>query len=76
VGTARFEPATSCLQSQIGPVDHLRLQETAQVEVAVALSVVVRWGPAGTAVNGTVVARPARTTFVGPGCEGTSPTSG
>jgi hypothetical protein len=57
--------AISCLQSQIGPVSHLRLQETAQVEVAVALPVIVRWGPARTAVNGTVVARPARTTFEG-----------
>jgi hypothetical protein len=28
----------------------------------VALSVIVRWEPAGTAVNGTVVARPLRTT--------------
>jgi hypothetical protein len=29
------------------------------------LSMGVRWGPVGTAVNGTVVARPARSTFVG-----------
>jgi hypothetical protein len=65
---------TPCLQSQIGPVGHLRLQETAQVEVAVALSVIVRWGPARTAVNGTVVARPA-TTFGMPGCVGTSSTA-
>jgi hypothetical protein len=39
----------------------------AQVEAAVALPVSVRWGPVGTAVNGTVVARPARATLVGPG---------
>jgi hypothetical protein len=32
-----------------------------QFEVALALSVVVRWGPVRTAVNGTVVARPVRT---------------
>ena len=32
-----LEPTTPCLQSQTGPVDHLRLQETAPVEVAVAL---------------------------------------
>jgi len=49
--------ATPCSQSQIGPLSHLRLQETAQVEIAVALSVIVRSGPARTAVNGTVVAR-------------------
>ena len=39
----------------------------AQVEAAVVLSVVVRWGPVRTAVNGTVVARPAMTRFVGCG---------
>jgi hypothetical protein len=76
VGTARFEPATSCLQSRIGPVCHLRRRRTAQVEVAVALSMIVRWGPVKTAVNGTVVARRARTTFVRPGGVGTSSTAG
>jgi hypothetical protein len=35
----------------------------AQVEAASVLSVVVRWGPVGTAVNGTLVARPARMTL-------------
>src|SRR4029450_7207528 len=30
---------------------------------AVVLSVVVRWGPVRTVVNGTLVARPARTTL-------------
>jgi hypothetical protein len=54
----RLEPTTPCLQSQFGRDRYLRGQATAQVEVAVALSVVVRWGPARTAVNGTVVARP------------------
>jgi hypothetical protein len=62
-----LEPTTPCLQSQIGPSCHLRRQGTAPVEVAVALSVIFRWRPVRTAVNGTVVARPARTTFVGPG---------
>jgi hypothetical protein len=47
-----------------------------QVETAVALSVGIRWGPVGTAVNGTVVARPARTTFVGPASVGTDLTTG
>ena len=37
---------------------HLRSWGAAQVEGAVALSVVVRSGPIMTAVNGTVVARP------------------
>jgi hypothetical protein len=50
--------STTCLQSQIGQDCHLRRSRMAQVEAAVALSVAVRWGPAGTAVNGTVVARP------------------
>jgi hypothetical protein len=35
------------------------------------LSVAVRSGPIMTAVNGTVVARPTRTTFVRPGSLGT-----
>jgi hypothetical protein len=35
-----------------------------QVEEASALSVVVRWGPVMTAVNGTLVARPPRMTLV------------
>jgi hypothetical protein len=48
----------------------------AQVDAAVALSVAVRWGPAGTAVNGTVVARRTRTTLVEPGSLGTSSTEG
>jgi hypothetical protein len=47
-----------------------------QVEATEALSVIVRWGPVGTAVNGTVVARSARTTFVGPGSVGTNSTAG
>jgi hypothetical protein len=71
-----LEPTTPCLQSQIGPVRHLRRWRTAQVEVAVALSMIVRWGPVKTAVNGTVVARPARTTLVRPGTVGTSSTAG
>jgi hypothetical protein len=33
---------------------------TARVTAAVVLSVVVRWGPVTTAVNGTLVARPVR----------------
>ena len=57
-----LEPTTPCLQSQIGGGRHLRSWGAAQVEGAVALSVVVRSGPIMTAVNGTVVARP-ETTF-------------
>jgi hypothetical protein len=53
-----LEPTTPCLQSQIGGGRHLRGWKAAQVEGAVALSVVVRSGPIMTAVNGTVVARP------------------
>jgi hypothetical protein len=55
--------ATPCSQSQIGQVGDLRREKTGAGEEALALSVVVRWGPAETAVNGTVVARPARTTW-------------
>jgi hypothetical protein len=58
VGTARCEPATSCLQSQIGQGRHLRRQGNVQVEATEALFVGVRWGPLRAAVNGTVVARP------------------
>jgi hypothetical protein len=50
--------ATPCSQSQIGGGRHLRSWRAAQVEGAVALSVVVRSGPIMTAMNGTVVARP------------------
>jgi hypothetical protein len=52
--------STTCLQSQIGRDRYVRRQGTARVEAAVALSVVVRSGPIGTAVNGMLVARPAR----------------
>jgi hypothetical protein len=40
------------------------------VEVELALSVVVRWGPVMTAVNGTLVARPAGTTMLPPDGDG------
>jgi hypothetical protein len=60
VGTAGFEPATPCSQSRIGRSCHLRGRRTAQVEPASWLSVVVRWGPFRTAVNGTLVAQPVR----------------
>jgi hypothetical protein len=52
------DQSTTCLQSQFGQGRHLRRERRTQVETAVALSVGVRWGPVGTAVNGTVVARP------------------
>jgi hypothetical protein len=60
VGTAGFEPATPCSQSQIGQDRHLGRRGPVQVEAPVLLSVVVRWRPARTAVNGTLVARLAR----------------
>jgi hypothetical protein len=63
VGTAGFEPATPCSQSQIERDCHLQRQRTAQVKTGMALSVVVRWRPVRAFVNGTLVARPARTTF-------------
>jgi hypothetical protein len=50
---------TPCSQSQIGHCRHLRRKGTAQVEAASVLSVVVRWRPVRTAVNGTLVARQA-----------------
>ena len=56
-------PSITCLQSQIGEVVTCEVEGAAQVEGAVALSVVVRSGPIMTAVTGTVVARP-RTTLV------------
>ena len=63
MGTARFEPATSCLQSQIGQNRcHLRGWGPALVERAAALSMIDRSAPVETAVNGTLVARPLRTT--------------
>jgi hypothetical protein len=49
--------ATPCSQSQIEQDRYLRKRLTTQVEAAPALSVVVRWGPVRTAVNGRLVAR-------------------
>jgi len=60
VETARFEPATSCLQTQIGRGRHLARRRTAQVMAAVGLSVGVRLRPLASLVNGKVVARPTR----------------
>jgi hypothetical protein len=68
VGTAGFEPATPCSQSQFGLRCHLRGWRPALVERATALSVVVRWGPFRTSVNGTLVARPLRMTPSNPSC--------
>jgi hypothetical protein len=51
--------ATSCSQSRIERDGDLPRQRAAQVEGALALSVVVRSGPVVTAGNGTLVARPS-----------------
>jgi hypothetical protein len=56
------------LQSQIRPYDDLRRETTPQLETTLALSVVVRWEPVRTAVNGTLVARPVRMTLAAPWC--------
>ena len=53
-----LDEATSCSQSQIGQDCDLRRKRTVQVGEALTLSVVVRWEPVRTAVNGTLVARP------------------
>jgi hypothetical protein len=76
VGTAGFEPATPCSQSQFGRCCHLRGRGTAQVEAASSLSVVVRSGPFRTAVNGTLVARPARITLAHRGAAAFTSTGG
>jgi hypothetical protein len=59
-GQCRLDQPTPCLQSQIGRDRYRRRQGTAQVEAAMVLSVVVRWGPVRTTLNGTVVARQFR----------------
>jgi hypothetical protein len=64
------------LPSQIGQDCHLGRHGMAQVERAMALSVVVPWIPVGTAVNGMVAARPARTTVAGPRSVGVRSTAG
>src|SRR4029453_9640716 len=51
---------TPCSQSQIVQDCHLRRRGRALVECAAALSVVVRWEPVRTVVNGRLVARPGR----------------
>jgi hypothetical protein len=61
---------TPCPQSQIGRCCYLPGWGTAQVEVELALSVAARWGPVMTAVNGTLGARPARTTMLPPAGDG------
>jgi hypothetical protein len=53
-----------CSQSQIEQDHFLWIWATTQVGNALALSVVVRWGPVRTAVTGTLVARPPRMTMV------------
>jgi hypothetical protein len=63
VGTAGFEPATPCSQSQIGQDRYLGRRWMPQVMSAVVLSAGVRWGPVSTGVNGTLVARPVRMTM-------------
>jgi hypothetical protein len=61
---------TPCSQSQIGRCPYLRRRGSAQVEAASWLSVVVRSEPFRTAVNGTLAARPARTTMLAPSGDG------
>jgi hypothetical protein len=70
VGTAGFEPATPCSQSQIGQGRYLARRRTAQVVAAMGLSVGVRMPPLVSVVNGTVVARPMSATYVAPGSIG------
>jgi hypothetical protein len=66
--TAQGEPTSgevsTCSQSQFGEDRYLGKGWTAQAMAAVVLSVVVRSVPVMTAVNGTLVARPPRTTWV------------
>ena len=61
---ASLDQPTPCSQSQVGHDRHLQRCEAAQVDAASALSVVVRWRPVMTAVNGTLEARPPRTVLV------------
>jgi hypothetical protein len=62
----RLEPTTPCLPSQFERGLDLGNHGSPQVDATVVLSVRVRWGPVMTAVNGTLVARPVRTTLVQP----------
>ena len=73
---ASLGQATPCLQSQIGRGRHLARLRTAQVMAAVGLSVGVRLQPLASVVNGTVVARPVRTTVAGPRGVGIRSTAG
>ena len=67
-----MDEATSCLQSQIGQDLYLSHRGATQVMPDVVLSVAVRLGPVMAAVNGTLVARPARTTWLGAAAMGSS----
>jgi hypothetical protein len=71
-----LEPTTPCLQSQFGQGRDLARRRTAQVMAALGLSLGVRMRPLVSLVDGTVVARPARMTFVRPGSVGTDSTAG
>jgi hypothetical protein len=75
-GGCSLDQSTTCSQSQIGRRCHLQGWGMAQVEAASQLSVVVRSGPFRTAVNGTLVARPARMTLVHRGAVGSASTGG
>jgi hypothetical protein len=57
-----LEPTTPCLQSQFEQDCYLGRRESAQLMAIVMLSVAVHEGPVMTAVNGTLVARPVRST--------------
>jgi hypothetical protein len=70
---ASLDHRPPCLQSRFVGDCHLRRRRAAQVAAAVVLSVVVRCGPFRTAVNGTLVARPARMTSVPGGAVGSQP---
>jgi len=76
VGLMGLEPTTPCLQSQIGQGRHLARRRAAQVMAAAGLAVGIRMRPLASIVNGTVVARPARMTFVRLGGGGTDSTAG
>jgi hypothetical protein len=62
--------ATPCSQSQIGQDRYLGSWGAAQLTAVVVLSVAVRWEPTLTLVNGTLVARPVRLTWLHGGVVG------
>jgi hypothetical protein len=69
-GAEGIEPLTPCMPCSFGPLPHPRSAACTQPTGLLEVTVTVRWIPLVTAACGTWVARPARTTFLERGGNG------